>query len=421
MNNSENEPRSPSPQREESLPPMVLPVGPSATPYSPQPAPPIPRRSGRSSNTGLGRFLLILMLLASVGLNVLLCLGLLTSNVAPIGGDDWRMVREKHWSGNRSASDKVAIVNVNGVLIDEMINPTLRAIDKAAKDPDVKAVVLRINSPGGTITASDAIHKRLMELRHGNSPRFESSPKHLVVSMGAMAASGGYYIAMPAEFIFAERTTITGSIGVYASLLNVHQLAKENGVKMILIKAGDVKSSGSMFHELLPQERQVWQDMVDNAYAQFLTIVEAGRPHLKGMLTRKLERVDIDGKLLPDETAVYDDKGNVVPGKSVPYERKLADGGIFTAQAAKQYKLIDEIGYLDDAVKKAASLAGLADYKTVVFEPQLTLFELLTGGVRQQTFVSEFLRLAAAAGPRIWYLAPNSELTALASQVASLQ
>lgn len=417
--NSESEPLPPQPASE-SLPPMVLPAQRSSPPPSARPAPPFQGGTrGGSNGSGLGRLLLTLILLASLGFNVLLCLGLFASSFSPIGGDDTAMVREKHWSGDRSASDKVAIVPVKGVLMDEMINPTLRAIDKATKDPNVKAVVVRIDSPGGTITASDAIHKRLLELRQGNSPRFESSPKHLVVSMGAMAASGGYYIAMPAEFIFAERTTITGSIGVYASLLNVHKLAEDNGVKMVLIKAGDVKGSGSMFHEMSPQERQVWQDMVDNAYTQFLSIVEAGRPHLKGMLTQKLDRVDFDGRSLPNEAPVYDDKGNIIPGKTIPYDRKLADGGIFTAQAAKHYKLIDEIGYLEDAVKKAAGLAGLAKYRAVMYEPQMTLFELLGGGLRAQPSPSEFLRIAAAAGPRVWYLAPNSEFTALATQVIS--
>lgn len=405
------------PSEAEPLPPMVLPVQRPEHSSSARPTAPVRGSERGRDSGGFGRLLLTLLLLASLGFNILLCLGLFASSGTPFSGDETGLVREKHWSGSRSAQDKVAIIPIKGVLIDEMINPTLRAIDKAAKDPNVKAVVVRIDSPGGTITASDAIHKRLMELRQGNSPRFESSPKHLVVSMGAMAASGGYYIAMPAEFIFAERTTVTGSIGVYASLLNVHKLAEDNGVKMLLIKAGDVKSSGSMFHEMLPQERQVWQDMVDNAYAQFLSIVEAGRPHLKGLLTKKLDRVDIDGKSLPDEAPIYDDKGNVIPGKTAPYERKLADGGIFTAQAAKHHKLIDEIGYLEDAVKKAAGLAGLAEYRTVIYEPQLTLWEVLGGGIRQQPSPSEFLRIAAAAGPRVWYLAPHAEFAALATQV----
>lgn len=395
----------------EEVPPLVLPASrPTVPPASPK----------RSSASGLLGWFLAFLLLGFLGLCFLFCIGTMFLGFSGMSGmtaDDIVMVREKHWGGSLSASDKVAIIPINGVLIDEMINPTLRMIDKAAKDSSVKAVVVRIDSPGGTITASDAIHKRLLELRSGNSIRFESSPKRLVVSMGAMAASGGYYIAMPAEFIFAEKTTITGSIGVYASLLNVHKLAQDHGVKMELIKAGDMKSSGSMFHELLPQERQVWQDMVDNAYAQFLSVVEAGRPHLKGQLTRKLDRVDADGKPLPDEAPVYDEKGNRIIGKTVPYERKLADGGIFTAAQAKYYKLIDEIGYLDDAARKAASLAGLADYRIVLYERQPNLLDLLTGGLAESSPSSELIRWATAAKPRLWYLVPNAEFAALAAQV----
>jgi protease-4 len=223
---------------------------------------------------------------------------------------------------------------------------------------------------------------------------------------------------MPGQHIYAERTTITGSIGVYSAFLNVHELASKYGVKMEMVKAGDVKGAGSMFHELKPQERQMWQDMVDNAYKQFLDIVETGRPPLKGTLTKDLVRVDADGKKLPDEIAEYDDKGDVIPGKTVPYKRKLADGGIFTAPVAKQYKLIDEIGFVEDAVKKAATLAGLSqnDYKTVVYEKPLTLLSLL-GASAKQSERSEFARLAAAAGPRVWYLAPNSEFAGVLAQM----
>src|SRR2546421_1421244 len=118
--------------------------------------------------------------------------------------------------------------------------------------------------------------------------------------MGALAASGGYYVAMPAQHVYAERTTITGSIGVYSAFLNVHELASKYGVKMEMVKAGDVKGAGSMFHELKPQERQMWQDMVDNAYRQFLDIVETGPPHLEGTLTQDLVRIDGQGEKLPD-------------------------------------------------------------------------------------------------------------------------
>jgi protease-4 len=396
--------------RPDDLPPMVIPVRRGPRPELERRPPPPPPPSG-----GAGKFLLALLLLGSIALNFLLCFGIFAIggvSLGGAGGDESAYIREKHWSGNKSAKDKVAIVNVEGVLVDELMGSTLAAIDKAAKDDNVKAVVVRINSPGGTITASDDIHKRLIELRDGSSPRFTSAKKPLVASMGAIAASGGYYVAMPAQHIYGEKTTITASIGVYSSMINIHKLASEHGVKMETVKAGDVKNAGSMFHELSPQERQMWQDMVDNAYGQFIKIVEDGRPQLKGKLTKDVERVDAAGNKLPDEIQLYDDKGNVVPGKTVPYHRKLADGGIFTAPVAKHYQLIDDIGYLEDAVKKAATLAGLSDYETVVYEKPVSIMSLL-GASAKQSSSSEFLRIAQAAGPRVWYLSPNSEFAGM--------
>src|SRR5205085_6602089 len=128
------------------------------------------------------------------------------------------------------------------------------------RDPKVKAVVLRINSPGGTIGASEDIHRELTRLRTGQHPRFpEAKPKPLIASMGAIAASGGYYIAMPAEKVFAEKTTLTGSIGVLAALPNVSGLGNKDGVRVELVKAGGIKGRGDPLRELTPAERQPWQ------------------------------------------------------------------------------------------------------------------------------------------------------------------
>ncbi len=196
---------------------------------------------------GFGRALLLLLLIGSLGFNLLLCLGFIFFSSFNVGAseDDGLAIKEKHWSGSANASDKVAVINIEGVLIDEAMGYTKKQIEKAGKDSSVKAVVVRINSPGGTITASDEIYRKLSELRDGNSPRYpadQQKPKPLVVSMGPMAASGGYYIAMPAKYIFAERTTTTGSIGVYASFINIHKLAEDHGVHMELVKAGKVKA-----------------------------------------------------------------------------------------------------------------------------------------------------------------------------------
>jgi protease IV len=371
------------------------------------------RRAVPQASGGFGRFILMLLLFGSLGLNFLLCLGLAFFSRPGLGiSDDGLVINEKHWSGSLTARDKVAVIHIEGILLDQAMGYTEKQIEKAAKDPDVKAVVVRINSPGGTITASDDIYKRLTGLRDGKSAQFDSPPKPLVASMGPMAASGGYYIAMPAKPIFAERTTVTGSIGVYASFINVHELAEKNGVHMELVKAGDVKGAGSMFKELKPEERQMWQDMVDNAYSQFISVVEIGRPHLKGQLTKDLERVGPQGEKLRDEILPRDKDGNIIKdAKPIPYKRKLADGGIFTVQEAQHYKLIDEIGFLEDATKKAAALANLSDYQVITYERPVTLLSLFGGGMTQRR--PDFAKFAAASGPRIWYLGPNSEFAGM--------
>jgi protease-4 len=282
---------------------------------------------------------------------------------------------------------------------------------------------VRIESPGGTITASEDLHRRLVQLRDGTTPKFQATgttKKPLVVSMGAMAASGGYYIAMPAvrdpqtpsaKKLFAERTTITGSIGVYASFPNIAKFAKDHGIEMDMIKAGDVKGSGSMFHEMTPQERQPWEDMVEHAYRLFLDVVEEGRPALKGKLTEEL--------FAPKPIPLHDAKGNVVLGedgkpKTTTYTRKRADGGIFTADEALNYDLIDQIGTLEDAIAEAATEAGLTKYRAVVYERPVTLLGLLGASARGRSANPLDLgKLAGALGPRVWYLTPQSELAAV--------
>jgi protease-4 len=140
-----------------------------------------------------------------------------------------------------------------------------------------------IDSPGGTISASEEIHRLLTQVRDGKMRKFpDSKPKKIIVSMGAIAASGGYYIAMPGEKIFAEKTCITGSIGVYASFPNVSKFINEHGDQVRISEGrGHQGERFSPFHEMSPQEREPWQEMVDNAYDQFLGTVEEGRASVK--------------------------------------------------------------------------------------------------------------------------------------------
>jgi protease-4 len=360
--------------------------------------PPPPPRSG-------GRVFLVLMLIGSLVLNVLFCAGMSVSQLPTLDFSD--NLRERTRSGSPLSADKVAVVQLNGLIMEGLTEYVHKQVERAAGDDAVKAVVLRVESPGGSITASDELLSRLEQLRTGTMPRFKgrSSPKPLVVSMGSVAASGGYYVSMAAppvadhKSIFAERTTITGSIGVYASLPNAKGTADKIGFRMDMIRAGDIKGSGSPFHDMTPQERQPWQDMVDSAYRQFLVVVETGRPGLKGKLTEPL--------FAPRPVGVYDDRGNRVKDDGGTYTRKLADGGIFTAKEALEYGLIDAIGTVDDAVNEVAKQAGLGDYRVVVYERAATLLSALTGA---QTTVAPVGLVDVA--PRLWYLLPESEAAA---------
>ncbi len=342
-----------------------------------------------------------LILFASLVVNALMC-GVVFWPTA----DDDPKSDERHLYGPRTAKDKVAVVRAEGALVEGLDEHILRQIRTAARDEHVKAVVLRIDSPGGTIGASEDIHRELGRLRAGKHPRYpEVKAKPLIASMGAIAASGGYYIAMPAERVFAEKNTLTGSIGVYASLPNVSELANKNGVRLELIKAGGIKGSGSPFHTMTPQEQAPWQDMVDQAFDQFLEVVVAGRPKLtKDRL--KAEAV------IRKTTPLFDDKGNVIAEpKQVEVVRFRADGGTYTASEAKKFDLIDEIGLLEDAVVAVATSAGLTEYRVVAYDRPASLLSLI--GVKAPATGPDLQALSIGLTPRVWYMLPQAELSGI--------
>lgn len=356
---------------------------------------------------GLRGVVLVLSLFANIALLVLFALIYLSPT-----DPESEQLPEKHYSGDPTATDKVAIVRVAGVLMDGTNGYAHRQIEQAAKDKSVKAVVVRIESPGGTITASEELYRSLTQLRDNSHKRFMGTgPKPLVASMGAIAASGGYYIAMPAGTVVAEPYTITGSIGVFAALPNVSELANRNGIKLELVKAGDIKAGGSPFQTMAPEERQPWQDMVDHAYDRFLTVVATGRPALKKeqLVHDKIERM----------VPLYDDKGlpRSEGGKPLTTRnvRYRADGGTFTPPQAKELGLIDEIADLSTAGNRAAEDAQLSRYKVVTYERQKTLAELLLGvEAKQPAQVLSAEQLSSALTPRLWYLSPHFELAGLA-------
>jgi protease-4 len=378
--------------------PSAYPPHEPARQFRPPPPPP-----SRSSFLGCAFALSFALNLIGAILILTLCLGLFYLHkpaTVPLA--------EKHYSGKSSATDKVAIITLDGVLLEGLLAYPHKQIEQAADDSHVKAIVVRINSPGGSITASDDLYRKLIELRDG-TPKKKHDPRPLIVSMGSLAASGGYYVAMPGQSVLAERTTLTGSIGVYTSFPNVKELANKHGVTLTTIKQGEIKDSGSPFAKMTDQERQVWQDMVDDAYQRFVQVVEKGRPMLAG------------GKLLEPLTLTPIQAGPAFlrdkeDKSKAPYRRYLADGGVWTADNALKYKLVDKIGTLDDAVQAAHDAAKLSeDYQAIKYERPSTLADLMGFGVESHAVpagsVLDPARLQAGFTPRLWYLAPGAELS----------
>jgi protease-4 len=401
-------------------------------PYRPQgPLPPVqhggpPSRppTGGGVRTAFGCFFIVSLLLNILALVVIVigCIGIVSmynSNETYIAGGN---LIEKQHSGKVGSKNKIAIITIDGVIMEgPALTYVTRQIEQAEKDEAVKAMVLRINSPGGSITASEEIHRRLSKLTY-DDPRATNRKvkKPLVVHMGSMAASGGYYVAMPGQVIYADRTTITGSIGVYASFPNISELGDKNGFQMITIKQGEIKDAGSPFKKMTPKEQQVWQDMVDHAYNQFLDVVVDGRKGAKGK----------DGTIKIAQRSNLLDKFTVKPVNAGPpsnwwsgtpepgpYLRYRADGGIWTAKEAEDLGLIDEIGTLEAAIKDAHDRAGLGeDYRVVQYDKRPTAFETLLGAKAPSPNTGALLdsgKLSKAMTPRLWFLAPGCDVAGI--------
>lgn len=281
---------------------------------------------------------------------------------------------ERFQSGEKFANSKIAIIKVHDIITTSTIAAPKRELETAQKDKDVKAVVIDIDSPGGTIAGSDELYHAIEEFRR-------ISGKPVVASMRQLAASGGYYIACPADKIVAERSCITGSIGVIAQLFNAQELLSKVGVQPEIIKSGKMKDSGAFWRPMTPEERADWQETIDAMYQQFLGII----------LKHRSEQIGGEEKL-----------------------RKLADGRTFLAEEAKRLGLIDEVGYQDDAVRTAKDLAKIAgDYRVVTYSRPSGIFSMLdVEAPRRQLDLG---KLAKLASPGLYYLPPG--MAALAGLV----
>lgn len=331
-----------------------------------------------------GRWLVRTLLVLSIVFNIYLLFVL-----SLYSGRD--TISEKYVSGERFAKDKIAIIRVDGVIAEGMIQHILKEIEQAGRDESIKAMVLAINSPGGTITASDELHKHITDFQQGKLLKQET-PKPVIVSMGSVAASGGYYIAAPADYIFAQPTTITASIGVYAALPDIHELIEKHGIKVNIIKRGELKAGGSPYKKLEPEEEREISELIENSFQRFLKIVEDGR---KGKLKVGLR----------DELTFETEKD-----PKQKYVRRLADGGVHLVENALKYGLIDQIGYEREAIQYAAQKVGISTYEVIEYQRPLSLWGLILG---QSDKPNTTVRLQNVPGlsAKLWYLTPGYELS----------
>jgi len=235
------------------------------------------------------------------------------------------------------AKDKILIIDVSGIIgmsaspsmlkrESDSVSRVYYRLQKASEDPRIKGIILRLDTPGGEVTASDIVYNEIKNFR-------KNTGIPVVSLMMGVAASGGYYIASAGDHIIAHPSTITGSIGVISIFPNLEELFGKIGVAMNVIKSGKMKDSGSAFRNMTEEDKAVFQGVIDELYQKFLEAVVEGR----------------DGSLTLEEL------------------KPIADGRIYTAQQALKLKLIDEIGYFDRALSEVKLRANIKDARVITF------------------------------------------------------
>ncbi len=228
--------------------------------------------------------------------------------------------------------DRIALVRIEGMILSS--EKAVEELNGYADDSSIKAIVIRVDSPGGGVVASQEIANAVKNAK--------KSGKKVVVSMGALAASGGYYLSAPADKIVANPGTLTGSIGVIMEFATVEKLLEKVGVKGVVIKAGEYKDMASPFRDMTDAERKLLQGVMDDVHAQFIQAVAEGR------------------------------------GLTVDAVRAIADGRIFTGRQALELKLVDQLGDLEDSIQVAAKLAGIKGKPRIVKkEKKIPFIDLL--------------------------------------------
>lgn len=313
------------------------PAGPPLYCYPPPPPPP-PRRSR------FGTIVLTILLVGSVLLNLLL---MMTVAGLVVRGPSREEPLREVVVADAATESRIALLHINGIITEELSGGATAIgadyeyvklqVERILNNQNVKAVVVRVNSPGGGASASDMMLNQLKRLR-------DERRLPVVVHMGSLAASGGYYVAMAGDHIMAQPTTLTGSIGVIAQFFSVENLLGEKlGVNSYIIESGQRKSMGSPLRNMTDEEQQYMHEtIVMPMYERFIAVIAEGRPDL------------------PEAEL-----------------REVADGRVLNAQQALDAGLVDEIGFQEDAVRLAMRLAHIERAKLVQYERQVGLFDVL--------------------------------------------
>ena len=227
------------------------------------------------------------------------------------------------FNGRTSHSNKIAVINIENII--SRSTDVVRQIKKYADDNSIKAIVLRINSPGGSVAPSQEIYSELLKIR-------KNSNKKVITSMGNISASGGYYIACASDKIVANPGTLTGSIGVIMAFSNMEELMGKIGIKSEVIKSGKYKDIGSPVRKFTEEDRRLLQELIDDVHDQFVNVVAKGR-------NLDIQRV-----------------------------KELSDGRIFTGRQALQEGLVDKLGSLEDAIEMVAKMVHIQGKPKIVSE-----------------------------------------------------
>jgi protease-4 len=276
--------------------------------------------------------------------------------------------------GGLPLGDAVAIVRVEGVIVPGNAPPPtlfsdsagnaysqtiIDQLKRADENNNVKAVILFVDSPGGSVFASDEIALQV-----------EAMSKPIIAAMGSLAASGGYFVSAPTDEIWASPYTLTCSIGVISQFINVEGFAEEWGITTITVKSGQYKDTGNPFREFTEADRILWQDLIDEAYAAFVSVVA-------------------DGRGMSDENV-----------------RSIADGRICSGLQAQEMGLVDNMGYLPDVIERAGELGGIeGDPRVIEYDQQMGVFDSLTSSLHQPGPVEQLRQLLHFnAGSPLMYL-----------------